>query len=122
MKGGTIAIVDDDVAMVETLCDIVELHGWTPVRAYNGQQAVDLVNEQDVNVILMDVRMPRLNGVDALQEIKRRRPGANVVLFTASAAQELLARAEHYGVARILKKPVDADELLQVIDQFRSDE
>ncbi|MBC7894269.1 MAG: response regulator [Cytophagaceae bacterium] len=111
-----IAVVDDDDAMVETLCDILELHGWETVRAKDGLEAVDVVLKSGVRVVLMDVRMPRMNGVDALVEIKRRSPNINVVLFTASAAQELLQRAERHGVARILKKPVDARELLSVLD------
>lgn len=111
-----IAVVDDDDAMVETLCDILELHGWETVRAKDGQEAVEVVQQSGVGLVLMDVRMPRMNGVDALVEIKRRAPATNVVLFTASAAQELLQRAERHGVARILKKPVDARELLSVLD------
>ena len=111
-----IAVVDDDDAMVETLCDILELHGWETVRAKDGLEAVDVVQQSGVGLVLMDVRMPRMNGVDALVEIKRRSPKTSVVLFTASAAQELLQRAERHGVARILKKPVDARELLSVLD------
>ena len=111
-----IAVVDDDDAMVETLCDILELHGWETVRAKDGMEAIDVVQQSGVGLVLMDVRMPRMNGVDALVEIKRRSPATSVVLFTASAAQELLQRAERHGVARILKKPVDARELLSVLD------
>jgi CheY-like chemotaxis protein len=111
-----IAVVDDDAAMVETLCDILELHGWETVRARDGFEAVDVVQQSGVGLVLMDIRMPRMNGVDALVEIKRRSPSTNVVLFTASAAQELLQRAERHGVSRILKKPVDARELLSVLD------
>lgn len=111
-----IAVVDDDDAMVETLCDILELHGWETVRAKDGLEALDVIQQSGVGLVLMDVRMPRMNGVDALVEIKRRAPATSVVLFTASAAQELLQRAERHGVARILKKPVDARELLSVLD------
>jgi two-component system response regulator AtoC len=119
MNLAKILVVDDDEAMVETLCDVLELHGWTPVRASNGKEAVNLVTREGIDVVLMDIRMPTMNGVDALREIRERRPQTRVVLFTASAAQDLLARAESYGVAKVLKKPVDAMELLAVLDGLR---
>lgn len=119
MTGRTIAVVDDDDAMVETLCDVLELHGWAPVRASDGEQAVELVTRGDVDVVLMDIRMPKMNGVEALREIRRRRPAAQVILFTASAAQELLADAVRYGAVRVLRKPVDVVELLSVLEGLR---
>ena len=119
MSSKKILIVDDDEAMVETLCDVLELHGWEPVRASNGEQAVEVVTSGEVDIVLMDIRMPKMNGVEALKVIKSRRPSARVVLFTASAAQELLADAERYGAERVLRKPVDAAELLAVLEGLR---
>ena len=119
MTGRTIAIVDDDDAMVETLCDVLELHGWSPIRASDGAQAVELVTSTGVDVVLMDIRMPKMNGVDALREIRRRRPAVPVILFTASAAPELLANAERYGAVSVLRKPVAVVELLSILDGLR---
>ncbi|MGH7668755.1 MAG: response regulator transcription factor, partial [Gemmatimonadaceae bacterium] len=68
-------MVDDDRAMVATLCDILELRGWETVRAYDGAAAAELAEVHGVDVVLMDVRMPKVDGVSALREIKARRPG-----------------------------------------------
>lgn len=111
-----ILVVDDDRAMVATLCDILELNGWETVRAYDGLAATDLVERHGVDAVLMDVRMPKMNGVEALREIKRRRPGVRVLLMTAYAAQELLAQAQADGACRILRKPVDLGELLELLE------
>ncbi len=120
MSGRRIAVVDDDTAMVDILYDILEMHGWEPVRAHDGLEAVRVVGEHPVDVVLMDIRMPKLNGVQALEAIKARAPWTKVVLFTASASQELLTRALESGVSRILRKPVDAEALLAVLDELAS--
>jgi len=116
-----ILVVDDDRAMVGTLCDILELRGWTTVRAYDGADAADLAEKHDVDVVLMDVRMPKVNGVVALRDIKTRRPGVRVVLMTAYAAQDLLAQAEAEGALRILRKPVDLTALMSLLDTAARD-
>jgi hypothetical protein len=76
MSGEKIAIVDDDEAMVETLCDVLELHGWAPVRASNGLEAVKLVTTEGDRRGLMDIRMPKMNGVDACGKSGSDGPGA----------------------------------------------
>ncbi|MEP7383201.1 MAG: response regulator [Gemmatimonadota bacterium] len=113
-----IAVVDDDGAMVDILYDILEMHGWEPIRAHDGAEAVEIVVRSPVDVVLMDIRMPRMNGVQALEAIKRRAPETKVVLCTASASQDLITRALESGVSRILRKPVDAEVLLAVLDEL----
>ena len=110
-----ILVVDDDRAMVGTLCDILELHGWNTQRAYDGSEAADLVVEHEIDIALMDVRMPGVNGVEALRQIKSRRPRTRVVLMTAYAAPDLLDQAERDGVLSILAKPVKLPELLELL-------
>ena len=111
-----ILVVDDDRSMVDTLCDILELNGWQAFAAYDGADAANEAERHDVDVVLMDVRMPKVDGVAALREIKRRRPGIRVVLMTAYAAQDLLTKAEEEGALRILRKPVELPELLALLD------
>lgn len=111
-----ILIVDDDRAMVTTLSDVLTLHGWETIPAYDGEEAVALAIAHEVDVVLMDVRMPRLDGVAALRAIKARRPGIVVVLMTAFAAQALLTEAEREGAVKILPKPVDVPVLLGLLE------
>jgi DNA-binding NtrC family response regulator len=111
-----ILVVDDDRSMVQTLCDILEARGWETLRAHDGLQAVEAVAQHKVDFVLMDVKMPNLNGVEALQRMKTVRPGVRIVLMTAYAAPELLAQAERDGVAQIMRKPVDLPALLALLD------
>jgi two-component system response regulator AtoC len=112
----TVLVVDDDRDIVETLCDIFELRGWRTLRAYDGQDAVRLATQSDVDWIVMDVRMPRLTGVEALQLIREKMPNVRVVLMTAFATNDLAARAERAGAARVLYKPFEPSTLFAVID------
>ncbi len=111
-----VLVVDDDHDMVSTLSDILELHGWTVARAYDGSEAIDFITANAVDVVLMDVRMPKVDGISALAEIKRLRPSARVILMTAFAAQDLLTQAERQGALRILRKPLDLRELLEIME------
>jgi DNA-binding NtrC family response regulator len=112
-----ILVVDDDRQMVTTLCDILGLHGWETSRGHDGSAATEMVVAQELDLVLMDVVMPTMNGVEALRAIKKRRPETRVILMTAYAAGALLAEAEREGVFRILAKPVQLPNLLSVLDE-----
>lgn len=112
-----VLIVDDEKQMVRTLADIVRLHGWDADSAYSGESAVEAVSKRDYSVVLMDVRMAGINGVEAFKEMKAIRPGIRVILMTAYTATELLAEAEREGALRILSKPVALTGLLEVLEQ-----
>lgn len=112
----TVLVVDDDRDIVDTLCDIFELRGWRTLRAYDGEDAVRLATENHVDWIVMDVRMPRLSGVEALQAIREKLPNVHVVLMTAFATNDLASRAERAGAARVLYKPFEPATLFAVIE------
>lgn len=112
-------VVDDDRSMVRTLSDVLSLKGWQVTTAYSGREAVEKSQEAEFDVVLMDVKMPEMNGVEAFKVMKERDPDVRVVLMTAYAAQELLIEAEHEGVLRILSKPVDFAVLLPLLAAAR---
>lgn len=108
-------IVDDDAAMVKTLSDVLRLKGWHVSAAYSGGAAVEAVEQTDFDVVVMDIRMPGMDGVDAFKAMKRRDPDIPVVLMTAFAAPDRVGEAERHGVIRVLHKPVDVGALLQLL-------
>jgi CheY-like chemotaxis protein len=121
MSRRRVAVVDDDRDMVRSLCDILELHGWETLTSYDGEAAVALSDSEDVDLFLMDVRMPRMNGVNAWNAIHSHHPDARSVLMTAYAPPEALALAEGHGVVRILRKPVVIPELLAALETARQE-
>ena len=108
-------VVDDDVSMAKTLSDLLRLKGWEVETANSGEEAVDAATARDFDVVLMDVKMPGMDGVDAFKAIKAARPDVRVVLMTAYAAQDRIEEAERQGVVSVLPKPVDINALLLLL-------
>ncbi|MEX2111527.1 MAG: response regulator [Gemmatimonadaceae bacterium] len=115
-----ILIVDDEKQMVRTLVDVVRLHGWEADGSYSGEAAVDAVREREYAVVLMDVKMTGINGVEAFKAMKALRPRIRVILMTAYTASELLAEAEREGALKILHKPVVLGGLIEMLDHAAS--
>lgn len=112
-------VVDDNALLVRTLTDILRLAGWAVTPANSGSAAVDQVQERDFDVVLMDIKMPGVNGVEAFRAMRAIRPDLRVVLMSAYTAPELIAEAEREGVARVMSKPVDPSSLLALLEHGR---
>jgi DNA-binding NtrC family response regulator len=110
-------VVDDDRAMVRTLSDVLRLNGWAVTPAFDGQEAVAAAHDGSFDVVLMDVKMPGLNGVEAFKAMKEAQPNLRVILMTAYAAHDLIAEAEREGVMQVMPKPVNIPLLLAVLAQ-----
>jgi DNA-binding NtrC family response regulator len=108
-------VVDDDQTMVKTLSDVLRYKGWEVSGAYSGREAIDAASKERFDIVLMDIKMPGIDGVDAFKAIKAKHPDVRVVLMTAYAAQDRIAEAEREGVLRILSKPVSMPVLLDVL-------
>ncbi len=112
-----VLIVDDDEGMVATLCDILDVAGYQTDVAYSGQDAIDRVRQQTPDCILMDIRMPGLNGVEAFREIKRLAPESFVIFMTAYAASTLVEDARRDGAVGVVLKPLDVERVLSLIEE-----
>ena len=86
-----VLVVDDEPGMRETLVDILETVGYDVSAAGDGDQALEAVRKQDVDVVVMDVQMPNRDGVSVLQQL--RPPPPTVIMMTAYALEERLRSA-----------------------------
>jgi len=121
MSKRRILIVDDDRLMVRTLRDILSLRGWETDGVHSGEEAVAAIRVNEYAVVLMDVRMSGMTGVEALREMRALRPDLRVILMTAYAATELLAQAERDGALHVFPKPVELERLLDTLDAVIAD-
>ena len=115
----SILIVDDDAGMCETLSDIMEDKGYSTFIALDGHGAIEKVRERTFDVILMDIRMPGMNGVETFKEIKKIQPETAVVMMTAYAVEDLIREALREGAYGVLYKPFDMERMIGLIDGMR---
>lgn len=110
-----ILIVDDQPGMCETLSDIFEDYGYCSESAPDGGTAIEMNKKSFFDIILMDIIMPGINGVEALKVIKQINPDAIVILMTAYTAPDLIMEAQKAGVYECLTKPFKPSRLLDII-------
>ena len=113
-----IMIVDDDQGLRETIQEILEDEGRNVISAEDGYEAIKIASEGPIKLILMDVAMPGINGVDAFLEIKKILPECPVVIMTGHALESLLEIALAEGVKAVLNKPVPIEQLLGIVEEF----
>jgi two-component system NtrC family response regulator/two-component system nitrogen regulation response regulator GlnG len=114
-----VLVVDDDRMMVKTICDILTIKGYEPVAAYCGEEAVEKVKAGRPACVLMDLKMPGIDGVEALRVIREIDAELPVVLMSAYATEEKTAEAKRYGACALLSKPVDIQGVLSLLTRFR---
>jgi DNA-binding NtrC family response regulator len=86
--GRTVLVIDDDRVLADTLSDILRKHGFKPVALYSGEEALDLAGRFRPDVVLSDIRMSRLDGIEAAKGIRILHPQCRIILFTANAASK----------------------------------
>ena len=79
--GSTVLVVDDDKILADTLADILRKHGYRPIALYSGEEALELAQRFRPDVILSDIRMSRLDGIEAATRIRALHPGCRVILL-----------------------------------------
>lgn len=117
----SILLVDDEIDTLESLKDVLEDHGFEVSTLESGTEAVEYVKDNIVDVILMDIKMPIMDGVETFREIKETCEvyGTTVILMTAYSVDGLIREAVHEGVYAILRKPLDPNELFSTIRQAK---
>jgi two-component system response regulator HydG len=106
-----ILIVDDESAHRQMIRAVLDAEGYAIDEAADGKEAVNCVRKRFYDLILMDIRMSKMSGTEALKEIKRINPGIAVIVMTAYASVSTAVEALKSGAYDYLTKPLDIDEL-----------
>ena len=108
----SILLVDDEKTMVKYLSKRLIKKGFDIRTAYNGLDALEQVKEVDFDVVLLDVLMPGMNGIDTLKEIKKIKPRTEVIMLTGHASVEVGIEGMKAGAFNYIMKPFDPNELV----------
>ncbi len=112
-----VLIVDDDHDHAESLADVLEMRGHPVELAHSGEDAIACFREAEFDLVLLDVKLPGINGVETFLELKQIRPTARVMMMTGFSLEQLIAQAIESGALGVLYKPFAATELLATLGQ-----
>lgn len=111
----SILVVDDNEDFCRNVSDILELKGYQVTMANDGFQALELVKQNGFALVLMDIKMPVMDGVATFKRIKEIAPETPVIMITAYAVEDLIREALREGAFGSLRKPLDFDQLFELI-------
>ncbi len=110
-----ILIVDDEENICNFLSELFKLEGWQADVAYDGYRGVQLAGENDYDVIIMDILMPRMTGIEATREIIKRKSGANIIVITGAPYRKQAEEALEGGAKLFIKKPFSAAQIVDAV-------
>ncbi len=110
-------LVDDEKDFVEVLAERLETRGFEVRQAFNGDDAINLLNRQDADVVILDVLMPGKDGLETLSEIKRLKPLTEVIMLTGHATVETAIQGMKLGAYDYLMKPTETEDLVTKINR-----
>jgi len=113
----TILIVDDDRALRLLLGNLLNRWGYEVFEADDGSTAIEMIHKRPFDLVLMDIHMRKVSGLEALSEIKSYNPDLPVIIMTALASAEYAAEVQNKGASDFLTKPFDSARLKKALCQ-----
>jgi two-component system, OmpR family, response regulator len=110
-------IVDDEKDFVDALAERLQLRGFQVLTAIDGEGALRIIEDDPPQLVILDIMMPGLSGLDVLQQIKERTPQIPVILLTGLGSTAEGTKGMHLGAYDFLIKPINIDELIQKMDE-----
>lgn len=113
-----ILVVDDEENARIGLSRLLAKEGFIVDSVSNGYEALNYLRQQDVNLIVTDINMPEMNGINFLKELNKSFPKSNVIMVTAYGGVESYIEAMNLGAFEYINKPVKMDELKSILKKI----
>lgn len=118
MKKLKTLIVDDEIEFLETLSERFRMRGIPTRTALDGESALNMIEEDPPLIVILDVMMPGMGGLELLQIIKEKHPQITIILLTGRGSTKDGIKGMRLGAADYLMKPIDIDELINKMSEF----
>ncbi len=115
MKEHRILIVDDNKDFADVFCDILKANDLKAESCYGGAQAIELVRNNPFDILFLDLRMPEMDGIATLKEVKKIRPDTVVIMMTGYSVDEMVHKAIEEKASEIIYKPFEIEKVLGLI-------
>ena len=112
-----VLLVDDEKEFVESLSERLELRNLDAKIAYDGEQALQAVKDGAPDFMVLDLRMPGIDGIEVLRRVKKTNPDVQVVILTGHGTDKEVKIAKKLGVVAYLEKPIDIDKLIGALNK-----
>ena len=114
-----VLLVDDEREFVQTLSERLLMRDMGSAVAYDGESALSMINEDEPEVMILDLKMPGIDGIEVLRRVKQTRPEIEVIILTGHGSQADRKTCLELGAFAYLQKPVDIDLLTETLKKAK---
>jgi len=109
----SILLVDDDEQLCTSIGRMFERSGYKVTTAHDGREALDVLSDDNIDLVISDLRMPNVDGIELMEEIKRKKIDVPIIFLTAYGEIESYMDLMNMGAFEYLNKPLDVKEILR---------
>ena len=115
IEGSKVLLVDDNVEIINILTDFLTLNGCKIYKASTGKEALEVLSKADLEIVILDVKLPDVNGISLIDSIKIKNPTIGIIMITGYHDPNLIVEAMKKGASDFLIKPFEFDKLILVL-------
>jgi len=112
-----VLLVDDEREFAETLSERLQMRDYASAAVYGGEEALAIVEEDEPEVMVVDLKMPGIDGLEVLRQVKEKHPNVEVIVLTGHGSEEVARRCLELGACAYLEKPVDIEKLTRAMQE-----
>src|SRR5208283_1700781 len=112
-----VLLVDDERDFVEAMSERLQMRDYSSAVVYGGEEALSIVEEDEPEVMVLDLKMPGIDGLEVLRRVKEKHPNVEVIVLTGHGSEDAARLCAELGACAYLEKPVDIEKLTQALQQ-----